>query len=220
MGTMKPNDTKPSPQSLGGQATAKKLRQEALERYHEDPNTCTYCGSVIPVLDGQKVSEVRRKQFCNHSCAAKFNNAKYPKRTVVKTGYCQRCGKKIYFRRTSSGGYRRRKYCEVCRYLAPNNFKFDRTLLARTKGELFERCASQQSARSIIRKHACQVYAKSDMPHECMVCGYSKYVEICHIRPVADFPDDAVVSQLNALSNLVALCPNHHWELDHDLLDL
>jgi len=59
-------------------------------------------------------------------------------------------------------------------------------------------------------------YRKSSRPKACAVCGYDTHYAMCHIRPINDFlPTDTVVSEL---CNLVALCPNHHWEFDHGKL--
>lgn len=65
-----------------------------------------------------------------------------------------------------------------------------------------------------------QTYTKSNLPRVCRNCGYDKHVEICHIRAINTFPDDTPISVVNDLANLVALCPNCHWELDHGLLRL
>ena len=54
----------------------------------------------------------------------------------------------------------------------------------------------------------------------CIACGYSKHVEVCHIRAVADFSGTALLEEINQDTNLVGLCPNHHWEFDHGLLEL
>lgn len=89
-----------------------------------------------------------------------------------------------------------------------------------TKGQLFAARKNWQSARSAIRKHACRVYAKNQGPLSCAVCGYSAHVEVCHRTGVSEFPDSATVSTINTFGNLVALCPNHHWELDNGLLTL
>ena len=43
---------------------------------------------------------------------------------------------------------------------------------------------------------------------------------ICHIKPVAEFDDDATLEEINARENLIALCPNCHRELDDWLLQL
>ena len=59
---------------------------------------------------------------------------------------------------------------------------------------------------------------KSNRPQACAVCGYDAHYEVCHIRPITDFHPPDFVAQVNELSNLVALCPNHHWEFDHGKL--
>lgn len=89
-----------------------------------------------------------------------------------------------------------------------------------TKGELKEIGKHPYHHKSIITRHARKTYEKSDKPKSCCVCGYSKYIDIAHKTPVADFPDDAKVKEINHIDNLVALCKNHHWELDHGELTL
>jgi hypothetical protein len=57
-------------------------RRAALARYAANPNHCKFCGAVIPV-GSSKVAITKKKKFCNHSCAAKFNNqgaSRNPKR--------------------------------------------------------------------------------------------------------------------------------------------
>jgi hypothetical protein len=54
----------------------------------------------------------------------------------------------------------------------------------------------------------------------CSNCGYSKHVELCHIRPVSDFPESAKLSEVNAELNNIVLCRNCHWEFDHGLLKM
>jgi predicted restriction endonuclease len=57
-------------------------------------------------------------------------------------------------------------------------------------------------------------------PWFCKVCGYDRHVDIAHVKQVSTFPDAAPLSVINAPDNLAALCPNHHWEYDHKLLNL
>ena len=52
------------------------------------------------------------------------------------------------------------------------------------------------------------------------ICGYDKHYEIAHIKPVSDFEDDALITEINSIDNLIALCPNHHWEFDNGLLNI
>jgi predicted restriction endonuclease len=71
-----------------------------------------------------------------------------------------------------------------------------------------------------IRSRARYVYSRSHLPEVCFICGYDKHVEICHVRAINDFPNDTPVAIVNDLANLVALCPNCHWEFDNGLLTL
>jgi len=175
-----------------------------------------------PVKDHEPVSEARRRKFCSHSCASMFHNLKrrVPARRVF-TMQCQLCRQSLPIEADCPSSARRRKYCDKCRSLrfaalaAKNN-----PISQRTKGEVFSARKSWQSARSSIRKHAYSVYAQSGKPFRCVVCQYDKHVEICHRRSVSSFADTELIATINAPDNLVALCPNHHWEFDHHLLNL
>jgi hypothetical protein len=57
-------------------------------------------------------------------------------------------------------------------------------------------------------------------PYRCSRCGYDKHIEVCNKRALTTFPLDTPISVVNALDNLVGLCPNCHWEFDHGLLQL
>lgn len=59
---------------LGGKASGKRNRDAAVKKYYENPHRCIKCNSVIEIRDGVKVFMSRRKKFCSHSCAAKYNN--------------------------------------------------------------------------------------------------------------------------------------------------
>jgi HNH endonuclease len=89
---------------------------------------------------------------------------------------------------------------------------------ATTKAAIFAARKNWQSARSSIRAHAGRVFNLSGLTRECAVCGYSEHVEVCHILSVGDFDENATIAEINARENLVALCPNHHWEFDNGVL--
>lgn len=89
-----------------------------------------------------------------------------------------------------------------------------------TKEQLFERAKNWQSARSGIQKHARNVYNTSDKPKCCVVCGYSLFYDVAHKRSVSDWPSDSLISDINNIANLEALCKNHHAEYDAGLLEL
>jgi len=178
-------------QSKGGQATALKLRAEALARYYANPRICEHCGKVIRVPDGQGADITRRKRFCNHTCAARHNN---PIRVIGgATRKCVQC---------NSGLERgsRRKFCAGCLE------RQDSDTAARTKGT---------TSRRQIAGNAASRIAASDRPKVCEQCAYAKHVEVAHVRAISDFPDSALVRDINSLDNLRYLCPNCHWEFDH-----
>ena len=139
--------------------------------------------------------------FCSRSCSAKTTN-KIPKRKK-KVSYCISCGiETLFFRR---------KYCNQC-----NPMNRDWSTI--TYGEATEKRKYQKNSR--IRNLARKVYKQSDKPQCCLVCNYTSHFEVCHIKAIASFPDTATISEINNIDNLIALCPNHHWELDHNNLVL
>ena len=202
----------PTPQSLGGQIKGRQARKNSLDRYYSKPNICVYCQKEIHVREHEKVSWVRKKKFCGHSCAASFNN-----RDVKKSGPCSNCKTTVLFKKLSNRHYKSRKYCDPCSAMAKAKWKL---IGSRTKGDVFGSSKNWQSARSMIRNHAVTAYAKNGGKFICSICNYKTHVNICHIRDVSDFPNDALINEINSPKNLTALCPTHHWEFDHDLLEL
>ena len=100
------------------------------------------------------------------------------------------------------------------------DFRNVKLISERTKGELFGGFKNWQSARSFIRKDSQATYIKSGKPLKCKVCGYDKHVEIAHIKAVSEFPPQATIGEINSIDNLIALCPNHHWEYDNGVLKI
>ena len=155
-------------------------------------NKCLECGC-----------DTTNPKFCSKSCAAKTNNKTTPKRKPE--GFCKGCGKII----TSQ-----RSYCKPC-------FKTIKCVNQdelRTYGQLVGKRNYQKHSQ--IRELARNVYSKSDKPKCCINCGYDKHYEICHVKALKDFTDESLISEINSLTNLIALCPNCHWEFDSGLLKL
>lgn len=190
-----------SKQSAGGIATAKILRQAALLRYYENPNTCLQCNQIIHVKN--KVQEARVKKFCNQSCAVTYSNFN----RVRKDKFCKKC-KSIFLPLSLQN-----KICSKCKIKIS-------TLPETTKRELFQRCKNYQSARSIITHNALKIYNESGKPRICFICSYERFVDVCHIQDVKDFPDSAFIKEINAITNLVTLCPTHHTEFDNHVFSL
>lgn len=77
------------------------------------------------------------------------------------------------------------------------------------------------NAYTRVRAHARQcskIYGLYD--NGCLNCGYSKHVQICHKKDIADFPKDTPLNVVNSKENLLPLCPNCHWEFDNDGLEI
>jgi predicted restriction endonuclease len=100
------------------------------------------------------------------------------------------------------------------------NFCKKEELLNKTKGSLFSERKNWQSARTAIRKNATETYFRSNKEHKCAICGYNKHIEVAHIKAVSDFSNNATIREINSITNLIGLCPNHHWEYDHGLISL
>ena len=166
-------------------------RQKSLQEYYKNPNTCKCCGKPIVVGEKQKVREVRRKVFCDHSCSATFNNQ-------------QREIKEKVERHKES---------------IPKKEKFE-FILDLTKGDLIKKHEIYYRFRAVIRKHAHYVFNKYHKHKKCVVCGYDTHVEVCHIKSVSSFSEDTLIKEINSIDNLVGLCPNHHWEFDNGKIKL
>jgi hypothetical protein len=208
-----------------------KSRERAIEGYYKNPNICQNCGQVIPIGEGRKVREIRRKKFCDHSCASEFTNRdriKYP-----RVEHCLSCGIDLPRVRNSSGRYSRRTYCDDCRKIikVENQGKMVRSQLEkkengqykqeiRLKGDLKSKTQCWVQWRTVITKHARDTYRSTKNSAKCEVCDYDHHVVVCHIKSVASFPDTATIAEINHPDNLVGLCPNCHWDLDHGLLKL
>lgn len=151
---------------------------------------CLYCGNAT-----------KNNKFCSQSCAASYNNKRSPKKS--RSGTCIACGTTIL---TS------RKFCSDCWQTQLSS------LNNATLASLSTKAGSRNSYSSSIRIQARNIAKRQKKLENCAICGYSKHVECCHIKAVKNFPPSTLVSEVNQISNLIGLCRNHHWELDHGLL--
>ena len=169
-----------------------KKREEAIKNYYINPNICINCGKVVEVGERQKVSEIRKKKFCDGSCSAKYNNK---------------------LRGLSVNKKEKVKKEKVKK----ERFEY---LLNISKKDLFDKCGIYYRFRAIIRKHAHFTYNKNNGDTTCKICGYDKHIQVCHIKSVSSFSDNSLISEINNVENLIGLCPNHHWEFDNGLISL
>lgn len=154
-------------------------------------------GKTYACLNCNTIS--RNKKYCSQKCSAISTN----KNRKKKTYYCKKCNDIL------SIGYTGRTTCNSCK-----NKRSYRTLK-----ELRQKYDTNDY-HSIIRADARSIYKKSKNPYVCYNCNYSVHVQICHIKPIADFEENDTIIVINDISNLVALCPNCHWEFDNGYLKL
>ena len=193
----------------GNQNSAKISREKALQKYYSNPNHCLACKNIIHIKNDERCVCARKKKFCSHTCAAIYNN-RNRKRKIYQHSLCQSCGVEV----KNKSNYVR-KFCSIC---LKKYTLHGKDICGMSKKDLFSK--DYFIGRSTIQSHARRLYAKSEKPKHCIICGYSKHFQTSHIKSVSSFQDTALVSEINSLDNLVALCPLHHWEFDHGLLTL
>jgi len=148
-------------------------------------------------------------KFCCHSCAATHNNKCFPKRSIEPHNKCISCGSRLL----CSKSQRKTDKCRKC-YDQERMIHYGMKTKKESVDESIKYAAKHKYEK--IRQ-----YGKRLAKHfgwntnTCEQCGYDKHAELCHINPIADFPDETLVRDINDRSNVKFLCPNCHWELDH-----
>lgn len=150
---------------------------------------CTNCNKII----NRKPRKNQINHFCSRSCSITYNNRTRPKRKPE--GNCFDCGTPIS---TS------RKRCKSCHESNKDITLAEALYDSKTRSNLYGSVRGR--ARTI---------AKSLGWNKCIKCSYGKHVEIAHKKPISDFALDTKLSVINNPKNLMALCPNCHWEHDH-----
>lgn len=142
------------------------------------------------------------KRFCSIHCAGKYYS---------KPRYCKNCKTII-----GNNSYTVKRYCDICNKTHNKNIK-DWSKI--TILDFFNKLPIFQ-ANARIRELARMAYKRANLSRVCKNCGYSKFIEVCHIKPIASFEKTTTINIVNHITNLIGLCPNCHWELDHGLLTL
>lgn len=147
-------------------------------------------------------------KFCGHKCYSKYLKEKEKKRY-----FCRGCDCLLAI------GWEnvRNNYCDVCIENGKNPNIKNWSMVK--QGELKKRLGTQQF-HARVRALSRVFYRRSDKPKLCCVCGYNKFYEVCHIIPINKFNDESSIAEINSLENLIALCPNCHWELDNGLIKI
>jgi len=148
-----------------------------------------------------------RQRFCCKSCS----NAKC-KRRAKKVSYCYReeCNNEL--------DHYTNKFCKSCRESGYSKARtvngkpiIDCTLLEASLARI-----GGANAYDSIRAHARSILRyRINAGAGCEECGWSRHVQVCHIKSIKSFSENALVSEINHLNNLKLLCPNCHWLFDH-----
>ena len=174
---------------------------------------CAECGKKKTI----KLSEYNKSEnkifFCNSSCAAKYNNRKYPKRHKKQNDNCPICGGK-----KKRGSRLCKKCCDKEKYTIIDKelgyyigYGENRKKYISSKCQEIRRNAKRVLTEDTDREKVCE-YCKN---HE-----FDEILEVHHIKAIADFDEHTKISVINDKKNLVWLCPNHHAMLERGLITL
>ena len=158
---------------------------------------CKNCDNIV---------KNEKHNYCSRSCSTSVNNRKRTK----KKYYCKKCNKLLAnsYKDLEKDG--RKTVCDDCN---PNKIDWSKITLEKLKSTRTLNCYHTR-----LRSHSRNVYLLSDKPKHCINCNYTNYYEVCHIKNIKDFDKSTPVSIVNHIDNLVALCPNCHWDFDNGYL--
>lgn len=189
---------------------------------------CKNCNKEFMKYQSQVIKSPNH--FCSRSCANSFNNKNPnrkhgPKRTKFK--YCQNCGILIPNKQTWCDKHKlfyTTNYCSCGKKISKNSKACpDHKIIKipvsnKTIKESEDTTGKPANKFRAIRDNARIIAKRAGLLNKCSICGYDKHVVTCHIKEISSFDKNTPISEVNDISNLLGLCKNHHWELDHGLL--
>lgn len=155
-------------------------------KYEENPKRCKYCNAVI-------LYEKRQNDFCNHSCAAAFNNAGQVKNgnPLPEHSYCLNCEKEIT---------RGRQYCNnTCHAKYQQKRYIERWKIGQESGTI----GTDDIATAV------KYYLREKYNNSCQQCGWHEVNPHTGLVPLQIHHIDGDCTN-NKEENLQLLCPNCH----------
>jgi len=61
---------------------------------------------------------------------------------------------------------------------------------------------------------------ETNQDEKCANCGWNKHVQCAHKKPIMSFSKKTKIKIINSLNNLLWMCPNCHWLLDNNKLEM
>jgi hypothetical protein len=154
--------------------------------------------------------ETKNPKFCSRSCSATYTN-----KTVTKKKLTRKCKK------CDALALRKKRFCELH---DQEEFKNKRIWIEKLSIKhycyRFLESKLHPSSKFAHIRGLCRSWHKDKTKLPCHNCGYSKHVELCHIKPISSFHEDTLIGVVNAEENIVQLCPNCHWEFDNGRLEI
>lgn len=154
--------------------------------------TCKQC-----LLDFNKSDSQIKKtlnNFCSRSCAATFNN-KGKQKNPPKLKMCKKC---------FNIHHRTLKCLDI--------FKTDNKKIPICNLKI-----SPDKIPGYVRAYN-RIWNKNMISLPCCNCGNKHHSELAHIKPISKFESISTLGEINHPDNVIALCPNCHWELDNGFL--
>ena len=162
-------------------------------------NKCLHCGNITT-----------NPKFCSKSCSAKETN-KIPKRKLIRK--CSQCDTIVRNYRSSLCEHHYQEYLK-----SQKEHLLSLTLADYTERECIKRLHISSKFAHIRGLNRSWNKDKLQMP--CYHCGYTKHVELAHIKSLSSFDSNTTLAEVNSSTNVVQLCPNCHWEFDNGLISL
>ena len=172
---------------------------------------CTYCKKSFFKEENQ-IAKTKRN-FCSRKCSNTFYRGEHSP-NPPKLRICKKCAGEYI----CANGYRSEAYCKSCRSeVTSESFKL--VTLEQIHASLHLKNKHPSWFNAQVRGFNRQ-WNKHLLKLPCAHCGYKPHVELCHRKAITLFTETATLGEVNDPSNVIQLCRNHHWELDHGLLFL
>lgn len=173
----------------------------------------------------EAVEQAKPRKICTKCNELKLHKHFYTK-AASKDGLnsqCKRCVNEQSVHRTLAWREAKRKPCPGCAAEVAWDTQLCRTCTGKERtAKALSRTVAEVKKENKARwgLHVRSLSRKLYTFQKCFVCPYDKHVEIAHVIPVASFSDEATIADIHRESNILGLCPNHHWEFDHGMLSL
>lgn len=154
-------------------------------------------------------SNIANVKYCSRRCSAIITNKLYVKRKRTSKVWkvCSFCGDIV-----------RGKRHRACIISDGKSINKGKTIKEFSDGISIK--GRHPSWKNVRVRMFCRTWNRDLTKLPCQVCGYSLHIELAHIKSVSSFDANTQLGIVNVPSNILVLCPNHHWEFDNGKLTL